>query len=81
MYFFAYSARIAHCESHLCSETINKIKLFSALNQGIGIKGRAMVLVWHEKADKFGILYTYSFGTDTQRLQSRKLKNNIVNYN
>ena len=49
--------------------------------QGIGIKGKEMALDWHEKAfaDKFGKPYTHSSGTDTQ--QSRKLQNNVVNYN
>ena len=41
------------------------------MNQGIGIKGKEMALVWHEKASRtalqtwFGKPYTHSFGTDT----------------
>ena len=38
-------------------------------NQGIGIKGKEMALVWHEKAsrtDEFPFTHAHSFGTDTQ---------------
>jgi len=40
--------------------------------QGIGMKGKEIALLWHEKASrtalqtKYGNLYTHSFGTDTQ---------------
>ena len=45
------------------------------MNQGIGIKGKEMALVWHEKASRtalqtwFGKPYTHSFGTDTHTVK------------
>ena len=59
-----------------------KIKKVS--DQGIGIKGKEMALVWHEKASNcfangFLITDAHSFGTETH--MTSQVQNNIFNYN
>jgi len=56
------------------------------LKQGIGIKGKEMALVWHEKASRTAlqtssVKLTHTLLVHTIWLQSRKLQNNVVNYN
>ena len=60
---------------------------FVIYNQEIRTKGRKMALVWHEKASRTALqtsllLYTHTLLVQTHTwLRSRKLQNNVVNFN
>ena len=55
--------------------------------QGIRITGKAMTLIWQDRARRnalqtSSLSHAHSFGTwHTTWIQSRKLQNNVVNYN
>ena len=66
---------------------LRKLNFSVWIAQGIGIKGKEMELVWHEKASRTALqtstlnLHTLFWYRQTTWLQWRKLQNNVVNYN